>query len=76
MTIVVHYIGGPFDCQTEEYPAVPQSTQRMAGASRGTQACYALHLFEIDRRAVWGYVSHDVPLSTARTMLEERLAMA
>lgn len=76
MAIVVHYIGGPFDCQREEYPAVPQSTQRMSGASRGTQACYVLHLFELDGRAVWGYVSQDLPLSTARTLLGERLAVA
>lgn len=76
MAIVVHYIGGPFDCQTEEYRTVPQSTQRMSGASRGTQACYVLHLFEVDGRAAWGYVSIDVPLATARAMLNERLAMA
>lgn len=76
MAIVVHYVGGPFDCQTEEYKSVPQSTQRMSGASRGTQACYVLHLFEIDGRAVWGYVSIDVSLAAARAMLNERLALA
>lgn len=76
MAIVVHYIGGPFDCQTEEYRAVPQSTQRLTGASRGTQACYVLHLFEVDGRAAWGYVSQELPLATARKMLTERLAIA
>lgn len=73
MAIVVHYIGGPFDCQTEEYRCVPESTKRMGGATRGTQACYVLHLFEIDGRAAWGYVSIDVPLATARAMLQTRV---
>lgn len=76
VAIVVHYIGGPFDCHSEEYRSVPQSTQRLSGASRGTQACYVLHLFEVDGCAAWGYVSQDLPLSTARAMLTERLATA
>lgn len=76
VAIVVHYIGGPFDCQSEEYRSVPQSTQCLAGASRGTQARYVLHLFEVDGRAAWGYVSQGLPLATARALLYERLAIA
>lgn len=76
VAIVVHYIGGPFDCQTEEYRAVPQSTLRTGGATRGTQACYVLHLFEVDGRAAWGYVSHDMPLASARALLQARVANA
>lgn len=72
MPPLVHYVGGPLDCQTGEFAKLPDSLERVW--TRRQCSSYLLSLIEFPNgSAAWAFVDQQLDMSEAKDILHERL---
>ncbi|CAA9346330.1 MAG: hypothetical protein AVDCRST_MAG71-2508 [uncultured Lysobacter sp.] len=69
---LVHYVGGPLDCQTGEFAKPPSAPERVWIGRECSR--YLLSLMEFPNgTAAWAFVDQQLALSQAMLILHERL---